>query len=275
MKNVKALGGDAHNWFLRIANAKVDPAMSATLAGLRHRVRDWYNQYDYAQGVTSALPRHLLSAAEAASLRHLYGSSTKALEELRGAVLKLGLICPYCELVATQEVEHYAPQEHWPEYAVHQNNMLPTCATCNKFKIGFTGRETFREVIHFLYDTLPLSSWLDASVSIGNDSVPTWHYRLCLRDIETSTAARIAAHFARFRLLRRYREWSPQLLTEISHLRVMGDTGRRFSNVVDEFACSHGNNSWRTAALRACRASPPFLSWFERRPSRPPSAVLL
>ncbi|WP_169447589.1 hypothetical protein [Laribacter hongkongensis] len=43
--------------------------------------------------------------------------------------------CPYCGYpLPPRTLDHFLPKEHWPEYAIYANNLVPQCSSCAPIK---------------------------------------------------------------------------------------------------------------------------------------------
>lgn len=59
-------------------------------------------------------------------------SELKIIKELRDYYI--GKICPYCGAPGCGTLDHYYPKSLFPQYALHLNNLIPSCSKCNKAK---------------------------------------------------------------------------------------------------------------------------------------------
>ncbi len=64
-------------------------------------------------------------------------------------------ICPFCGVGKLEEVDHYIPKEHYPEFTLYPLNLMPICNKCNKKKRDkFLGNNNERKFINFYADSI-------------------------------------------------------------------------------------------------------------------------
>ena len=129
------------------------------LAGIGAKVLDRYAKYNDLEWSGRITPI-AFSLVEKGALLSLYSSKTKTAKSITDGVL--GMVnpnhsdtCLYCGIGEIDQIDHYLPQEHFPEYSILHKNLIPICGTCNEIKSshipGFNGKN----YLHLIYDILP------------------------------------------------------------------------------------------------------------------------
>lgn len=100
-------------------------------------------------------------------------------EECRG-------VCPFCGAGKLEEVDHYIPKEHYPEFTLFPLNLIPICNKCNKRKSDkFVDGSNGRLFINFYTDDMESVDFL----SVDIEFTPT--------DVKKSTKIRYIADFSK------------------------------------------------------------------------------
>jgi 5-methylcytosine-specific restriction endonuclease McrA len=91
------------------------------------------------------------------SLIHMYDSqeqyAREYLKEMK-ELLKEGIICPYCGLTESKQIDHFLPKSKFPEFSLYLPNMIVICSDCNKSKdnIAIDTTTNTRYVLHPYHD---------------------------------------------------------------------------------------------------------------------------
>jgi len=99
-------------------------------------IEQLYNKLDRINfGVEIFTHREGIPTDEVRALLHLYSSKTMIVEENIELLYKsnresIGGKCPYCGIVEALTIDHYLPQELFPEYCIHLSNLIPCCTVC-------------------------------------------------------------------------------------------------------------------------------------------------
>lgn len=77
-------------------------------------------------------------------------------------------ICPFCDHRAVSTLDHLLPKKLFPTLAVAPDNLVGSCADCNKLKLAFAPAEAAEVVLHPYFDTVENERWLAAQVIEGS-----------------------------------------------------------------------------------------------------------
>lgn len=100
-------------------------------------------------------------------------------EECRG-------VCPFCGTGKLEEVDHYIPKEHYPEFTLFPLNLIPICNKCNKKKSDkFIDGSKGRMFINFYTDDMDNVDFLSVTITFNP------------LDVKKSTKIRYAADFSK------------------------------------------------------------------------------
>lgn len=103
----------------------------------------------------------------------------KVYEECRG-------VCPFCGNGKLEEVDHYIPKEHYPEFTLFPLNLIPICNKCNKKKSDkFIDGSSKRMFINFYTDDMDSVDFLSVTITFN----PT--------DVKKSTKIKYTADFSK------------------------------------------------------------------------------
>lgn len=80
-------------------------------------------------------------------------------EECRG-------VCPFCGTGKLEEIDHYIPKEHYPEFTLFPLNLIPICSKCNKKKSDkFIDGSNERMFINFYTDDMDSEDFLSVNIT--------------------------------------------------------------------------------------------------------------
>jgi hypothetical protein len=126
-------------------------------------------------------------------------------------------ICPFCGFGHVSTLDHYLPKAKFPLLSVLPNNLVPSCADCNKGKNDAIATTKQEQCLHPYYDQGHYlnDQWLFAEVE--ECSPPS--IKFCVippNNWADNDKARIENHFLDFKLAARFRI---QAATELPSLR--------------------------------------------------------
>lgn len=94
--------------------------------------------------------------------------------------------CPFCGTSKLEEVDHYIPKEHYPEFTLYPLNLIPICNKCNKQKGDkFLDGANVRKFINFYADDVDDIEFLKVDIDFNSS------------DIEKSTKIKYIADFSK------------------------------------------------------------------------------
>lgn len=167
-------------------------------------------------------------------------------------------ICPFCGFGQVTTLDHYLPKAKFPLLSIHPNNLVPSCADCNKGKSAAIAITKGQQSIHPYFDQAHFinEQWLFARV-IETSPATIRYYAQPPTGWSADDQARITNHFDDFKLAQRF---CIQAGDELSNLRgeleidfqISEQTGVELA-LRKKFAGAYQQhvNSWRTALYQA------------------------
>lgn len=174
--------------------------------------------------------------------------------------------CPFCGGIgATDNLDHYLPKTHFPQYAILPYNLIPACRDCNMGTKGSTfATQNSDQVIHPYLDKNCFfdEQWIKATV-IEHDGNVTIDYVVEAPTSWTDTdRTRAEKHYTSFGLARKYRKQAAIALTTLVDQR-KGFMARFPPGEFKEFLLDIANgslppNHWKRVLYQALAQS----DWF-------------
>lgn len=154
-----------------------------------------------------------------ADLIKLYSYKAKVFQKLRFKLTtddngRLINTCQNCTINEVNSFDHLLPKDEFPEFSVNPKNLFPSCTQCNGYKSHVWRNATEALFLNLFLDVLPPDQYLYANVTV-NDQVEityTIENRTGLDDVIFDL---IASHYQRLHLLRRFRQNSDVIITEL------------------------------------------------------------
>ncbi|WP_328689949.1 HNH endonuclease [Streptomyces phaeochromogenes] len=171
--------------------------------------------------------------------------------------------CPLCGVQAVAQVDHHAPKDKFPLFALTPLNLVAVCGICNQAKSNTFDQELSRAEIHPYFDDLGAERWLFAHIDGAAGGVAvfqakppgTW---------PLIKAARLRRHFTKYHLADRYRVEAGHALSirkrkDTRTLEESGPVELRGQLLADagEYV-DYNPNSWQAALVFALADS----SWY-------------
>jgi hypothetical protein len=180
-------------------------------------------------------------------------------DELRFATRR----CPLCGHRDATTLDHHLPKTKFPLLSVAPDNLVPSCAECNKKKLDELPASAETQTLHPYFDKVDDVAWLAAEIVEETPPVvrffvspsPTWPSHL---------TARVNHHFNIFKLANLYSVQAGDELAGIAYyLQIQFDAAgqQAVKEYLAEMAISRSItrlNSWTAATYRAMAAS----TWF-------------
>lgn len=240
---------------------KEEENLKNRLTSIEPLIYDQYDVYDghfNADTLTSLQP-NLAFAPNKADIQSLYDYNSKTMREVRKEIensqpTSLRYTCQYCTLTRNESFDHYLPKEEFPEYAVHTNNLIPCCKTCNGYK-SFVWRAGDRRLfINHYIDVLPAIQYLFVEViEEANNEINFGFYLDNIGGIDAEKYLMIRSHFKRLRLLERMRmssvnsisELENTILSNLNHLTI-AETVDIVISTAERNRLAYGVNYWKS-----------------------------
>lgn len=172
-------------------------------------------------------------------------------------------LCPICGIGYVSTLDHYLPKSIYPIYSITPSNLIPVCRDCNISKSDKPINSEFDAVLNPYYDTKLNEIWIEASISLQNNTITIVYNVIGKKpniwsDIQYKRAKK---HFEIFKLKKAL---SVQAISEIENNKFAWNTMLDTAN--DDFLKAylemqlesferHDINSWRSVLYRALIAN--------------------
>ncbi|MFI8896403.1 HNH endonuclease [Streptomyces paradoxus] len=193
----------------------------------------------------------------------------RPLEDLRNSIFLTALSqnsrCPLCERAQVCALDHFLPKNHFPEYSILADNLIPVCERCNRLKGDECDRAGGLLMFHAYFDEFPDEEILFTQIDI--DKTVSIRYFLRHSDgIDDFTFKRVEKQFETLGLFDFYQMEAVSELTDQVDLYdetygSLGDSGLRSTlSALARGAERKGVNHWKAALYRALSRSAEFCS---------------
>ncbi|MDX3185413.1 MULTISPECIES: HNH endonuclease [Streptomyces] len=193
----------------------------------------------------------------------------RPLEGLRNSIFQTAVSrnyrCPLCERAQVCALDHFLPKNHFPEYSILADNLIPVCERCNRLKGDECDRADGLLMFHAYFDEFPDKEILFAKIDISNTvSIKYSLHRSA--GIDNFTFERVKKQFEILGLLDFYQMEAVAELTDQVDLYAetynsLGDPGLRSTlTALTRGAERKGVNHWKAALYRALSRSSEFCS---------------
>lgn len=217
MINLRCLSRIEVDDISQIVNEKYNPAKT-TLAGIKTKILNRYAKYIDLESKRRISPI-AFSLDEKNALLSLYGSKTRTAKLITDGVL--GMVnpkhsdnCLYCGIGEIDQLDHFLPQEHFPEYSILHKNLIPICGTCNEIKGSNIPGQDGKDYLHLIYDLIPLESIFSCVITF-NQNLPSISYSVLAK----FTGSLMETHFVELKLKERIEKKSVQYCLQIKALK--------------------------------------------------------
>lgn len=112
-----------------------------------------YREYARERGNPWMISGHVKNAEFQQAMGSLYGSTMEAVSYI-SALRKStrGRCCAFCGSLNNNQIDHFLPKEHYPEFSIFLQNLFPICA-CNQTKgKKTTGAKVGERFLHPKFD---------------------------------------------------------------------------------------------------------------------------
>ncbi|MGW6145754.1 HNH endonuclease [Streptomyces sp. NPDC055140] len=173
--------------------------------------------------------------------------------------------CPLCGIQAVAQVDHHAPKDKFPLFALTPLNLVAVCGPCNQSKANIFDEEATREAIHPYFEGFGPERWLSADIDHAAGGVAvfratppgTW---------PPTKAARLQRHFTKYHLAKRYTAEAAHTLAtrKRKDLKTLEDSGcaELRAQLLDDadWYADYDPNSWQAALMLALADSPWYIN---------------
>lgn len=257
---------------LDLAVSRRRPSSRRVLMGVRTGIIDAYGDYENVLRDV----RRFTSLANGSDVltKVLLGNYAlldkgRPLEDLRNSIFRTALSrnyrCPLCERAQVCALDHFLPKNHFPEYSILADNLIPVCERCNRLKGDECDRVGGLLMFHAYFDEFPDKEILFAEANVNN----TVSIRYSLRhsnEIDNLTFKRVEKQFEILGLFDFYQMEAVAELTDQVDLYdetydSLGNSGLRSTlNALARGAERKGVNNWKAALYRALSRNTEFCS---------------
>ncbi|MFF8447924.1 HNH endonuclease [Streptomyces leeuwenhoekii] len=193
----------------------------------------------------------------------------RPLEDLRNSIFRTALSrnsrCPLCERAQVCALDHFLPKNHFPEYSILADNLIPVCERCNRLKGDECDRVDGLLMFHAYFDEFPDIEILFADINVDN-TVSIRYYLHPSGKIDNFTFERVEKQFKILGLFDFYQMEAVAELTDQVDLydetyESFGDSGLRSTlSALARGAERTGINHWKAALYRALSRNTEFCS---------------
>lgn len=273
MKNLKPLTRN-FSYFSRII-AQKDPIVRVQLLAIELQVKSDYSKYvrECKNARLSSYTASSYNGINATNLIACY-STAREVKRLKEHIYlnqypHVRYECQYCTIGDSSEsFDHYLPKEHFPEFSVLSNNLIPCCSKCNSHK-GANWKDVSgeRNIINYYYDTVPNQQFLNCSITFKRRT-PVASFSISNPGtIDPASFRLIQRHFTRLLLLERFKKKSNTEITNISNsirqltpTHTFAQVAQFLLNDSNQMKASFGNNYWRAILKEALANSNQFFA---------------
>lgn len=206
-----------HDDIENVISEKYNGLTKSHLISLKPKILERYSNYIAIESNKRIKPI-AFSLDEKNALTSLYASKTKTAKKITEEVLNIlnpnhSDNCLYCGIGEIDQIDHYLPQEYFPEYSILHKNLIPICGKCNEIKghniPGYNGKN----YLHMIYDILPVESIFNCQIHYSN-KIPIISFSI----LESYADSIINTHFNELKLKKRIEKKSVQYCLQITAL---------------------------------------------------------
>lgn len=234
----------------QIIDEKYNP-QKADLIKLKTVILKYYNDYTNIENC-KRIKKVSFNDADKNTLLALYNSLTKTAQTVIQVVLdnlnpKHESKCLFCGIGECDEMDHYLPKEHFPQYSILFKNLLPICGKCNKKK-GQNIPGDVSDYLHLAYDKISIDDYLELDIKITSGNSPILNFKI----IPTAKQV-IQNHIKALNLVKRYNKKGVQYILRINAL--CDDFGEQYAleelkRNFKETSTYFGENFWKSVLIK-------------------------
>ncbi len=227
-------------------------------------IRERYDYYTNQFNQIYLLNPLSLTTDQKKAFLSFYSSSTIPLSKLKTEIFKNNIselhnICPYCGIGQPETIDHYLPQEDYPEFCVLPMNLIPCCHKCNNKKDrNWKAFNNNRDILNFYHDSFFGNQFLFVKYEIV-DNVPIINFYLeksgTISDDEFEI---VTNHFQNINLITIYNDKYDVIITDLKRDILSGINTGLDDNTIKQMLLNKatieesdfGINHWRTILKR-------------------------
>lgn len=246
MININCPNRDSVEDIENIISEKNNGAIKNNLLRIQHSIISRYSAYaDIELG--NRISTNTFSDDEKEALKHLYSSKTDTAKKVIDSVSKAQLlkqagVCLSCGIGDTDQIDHFLPKEHFPEFSILHKNLVPICGTCNEIK-GDNIPGAVKNYMHPMFDELPVVPFFAVSINYS-ESIPKVDFDI----IKVYKANVIFSHFRDLKLGERLSKKSTEYFLQIKAFKnELGDDFaiEEIERDISKIGVCFGVNFWK------------------------------
>jgi hypothetical protein len=209
-----------------IIKEKNNSVKKTKLKEIQKKITDRYALYISVES-QGRLITDIFDDEEISALKSLYSSKTKTAKEITEGILNNlnpnhSGVCLFCGIGEIDQIDHFFPQEHFPEFAILHKNLIPICGKCNEIKSDKIPGKDDINFLHLIYDVLPIDHYLEFSIN----------YEHTIPKVEVKTTNKYKkninnTHFESLKLQKRIEKKAVQYFLQIKALK--NEFGKKYA----------------------------------------------
>ena len=218
MINLRSINRTDSDDIENIISEKNKGVIKTSLQGLKLKIVDRYSNYIEIESNKRISPI-AFTLDEKNALSSLYESKTKTAKKIINEVLDIlnpnhSDCCLYCGIGEIDQIDHYLPQEHFPEFSILHKNLIPICGKCNEIKGANIPGAYGKDYMHLVYDIIPIETFYKCEI-FYQTQIPKIVFTVVLKF--TNSILRI--HFDQLKLKPRIEKKAVQYSLQIKALK--------------------------------------------------------
>ena len=163
-----------------IINEKYAGVTKNALRTLLPRIKNRYTRYSQIE-LNNRITIDNFTHDEKEALQKLYSSKTLTAKNIVESITTTHLLvqagcCMSCGIGDPDEIDHFLPKEHFPEFSILHKNLIPICGTCNQIK-GENIPGEHKDYFHPMFDDLPNERFINCDITYL-DNIPKAHFSI-------------------------------------------------------------------------------------------------
>ncbi|WP_299123125.1 hypothetical protein [uncultured Tenacibaculum sp.] len=172
MINLKLSKRTEINDIENIINEKNKGDKKTQLLKLKNKIVSRYGTH-IAIELLNRLAKDSYTLDEKTALQSLYFSKTKTAREITKEILdnldaNHSNVCLYCGIGEIDQIDHFLPKEHFPEFSILHKNLIPICGKCNEIKGSKIPGDNGIDFLQVIFDILPIENYLICKITYKN-----------------------------------------------------------------------------------------------------------
>lgn len=246
MININCPNRDSVEDIENIISEKNNGVVKNNLLRIQPSILSRYTDYaDIELG--NRISTHSYSDEEKVALKHLYSSKTDTAKKIIDSVSKAQLlrqagICLSCGIGDADQIDHFLPKEHFPEFSILHKNLVPICGACNEIK-GDNIPGTDKDYMHPMFDDLPDIPFFEVAINYS-ESIPKVNFEI-VKAYRTNVIFR---HFEDLKLSERLSKKSTEYFLQIKAFKnELGDDFaiEEIERDISKIGVCFGVNFWK------------------------------